>query len=101
MTDELKHSELPWSVTKKNWAAIEDAKGERVCSTNLLSNDDANAKLIVESVNNAARYKEALEFYADENNYDDDYAPIIITSEIHRVSDVGLTARNALNIKED
>ena len=65
MTDELKHSELPW--VKEGIYIISSEFSDVVCDC-FTDNDDrpqqekeANAQLIVESVNNAARYKEALE----------------------------------------
>jgi len=62
MTEELKHSELPFSISEMAGSNILNAKGVFVAQCfNFQDNVTANAKLIVESVNNAARYKEALE----------------------------------------
>ena len=104
MTEELKHSELPWVYNGKReiFSAVDSEYSVAVVHSTKESgfNVDAmhtNAKLIVESVNNAARYKEALEriTLVDVNKPDDYMGDGGVLSRVKEA------ARNALNIKED
>ena len=68
----------------------------------LKADNDGLIKSFLNASNRAARYREALEFYADKNNYDEDGAPgndVGVLGYYQWETDHGSTAREALEVK--